>query len=85
MGYGLIDAAANTRREALSALQDSANLDEQREAANKSLKAQQKQQTMTNVGTGAAVGAMAGAQAGSIGGPWGAAAGAAAGALLSLF
>lgn len=78
MGYGLIDAAANTRREALSALQNSANLDEQREAANKSLKAQQKQQTMTNIGAGAAMGTMVMPGIGT-------AAGAAAGALLSLF
>lgn len=58
MGYGLIDIGARTRREALQGMQDSAQLDEQREAMNKGLKSQQRLQTMTNIGTGAAVGTM---------------------------
>lgn len=85
MGYGLIDIGAQTRRQTMQGMNESAKLDEVRETANKNLKAQQKQQTMTNVGTGAAVGAMAGAQVGSVGGPWGAVTGAGVGLLASLF
>ncbi|MGY3892819.1 bacteriocin [Aeromonas enterica] len=58
MGFGLIDIGAQTRRQALQGMQDAAQLDEQREAMNKSLTSQQKQLTMTNIGTGAAVGTM---------------------------
>lgn len=58
MGYGLIDIGAQTRRQALQGLQESAQLDEQRETLNKRLRSQQRGQTMTNIGTGAAVGTM---------------------------
>ncbi len=58
MGYGLIDIGAQTRRQALQGLQESAQLDDQREALNKRLRSQQRGQTMTNIGTGAAVGTM---------------------------
>ncbi|RSM31732.1 Uncharacterised protein [Aeromonas salmonicida] len=78
MGYGLIDIGAQTRRQALQGLQESASLDEQREAMNKSLKSQHKVQTMTNIGTGAAVGTMVMPGIGT-------AIGAGVGALASLF
>ncbi|MFL9590420.1 bacteriocin [Aeromonas schubertii] len=78
MGYGLIDIGAQTRRQALQGMQESAQLDEQREAMNKDLKAQKKTQTMSSIGAGAAIGTyiMPG---------WGTVIGAAAGALVSLF
>ena len=84
MGYGLIDIGAQTRRQAMQGMNESAKLDEVRETANKSLKAQQKQQTMSNLGTGAGMGAMIGMGT-SVGGPWGAAIGAGVGLLASLF
>lgn len=61
-------------------------MDEQREATNKQMKEQKKQQTISSVGMGAASGAMIGAQAGSAIGPgWGTVIGAGVGYLTSLF
>ncbi|MGY3876478.1 hypothetical protein [Aeromonas enteropelogenes] len=78
MGYGLIDIGAQTRRQALQGLQESAQLDDQREALNKRLRSQQRGQTMTNIGTGAAVGTMVMPGIGTV-------IGAGLGALASLF
>lgn len=78
MGYGLIDLGAQTRRQGLQGLQESAQLDEQREAMNKRLRSQQRGQTMTNIGTGAAVGTMVMPGIGTV-------IGAGLGALASLF
>ncbi|MFM4938188.1 bacteriocin [Aeromonas enteropelogenes] len=78
MGYGLIDIGAQTRRQALQGLQESAQLDDQREAMNKRLRSQQRGQTMTNIGTGAAVGTMVMPGIGTV-------IGAGLGALASLF
>ena len=86
MGYSVLDVAQTTRQQALKGMQDVANQEEQREAANKQLKSAQKAQTMSNIGTGAGVGAMVGMQAGgSVGGPMGAAIGAGIGLIASLF
>ena len=85
MGYGILDIGGQTRKQAMAGMDDAAKLENQREAENKQLKAAQKQQTMTNVGTGAAVGAMAGAEMGAGAGPWGAAIGAGVGLIASLF
>ena len=85
MGYSLLSAATQTRQQAMQGMEAASKLEQQREAENKQLKAAQKQQTMTNVGTGAAVGAMAGAEMGAGAGPWGAAIGAGVGLIASLF
>lgn len=89
MGYGLIDIAAKSRQQAMQGLSDAAKLDEQREATNRKLKAERKQQTISSVGMGAAGGAMIGASYGSVAGVPGAAVGAVVGAgigyLSSLF
>lgn len=58
MGYGLLDIGAQTRKDALGGLRDSANREMEMEAANKSLKAAKKQGTMSAVGAGAGVGTM---------------------------
>ena len=85
MGYSLLDAAQSTRKEAMKGMEDVANQESQREAANKQLKSAQRGQTMAAVGTGAGLGMMAGMKAGSVGGPMGAAIGAGIGLVASLF
>ena len=85
MGYSILDVASTTRQQALQGMEDVANQEQQREAANQQLKQAQKAQTMSNIGVGAGVGAMAGMKAGSVGGPMGAAIGAGIGLVASLF
>ncbi|MBE3662191.1 bacteriocin [Vibrio navarrensis] len=72
MSYSLLQLGSDTRRRALSGLQQSAAREELREQANENLKQAERQQTMSAVGTGASIGMMAY-------GPVGAAVGAAAG------
>lgn len=72
MSYSLLQLGSDTRRRALSGLQQSAAREEQREQANENLKQAERQQTMSAVGTGSSIGMMAY-------GPVGAAVGAAAG------
>lgn len=78
MGYSVLDVAQTTRKQALQGMEDVANQEQQREAANKQLKQAQKAQTMSNIGTGAGAGFM-------VGGPAGAAVGAGIGLIASLF
>ena len=83
MGYGILDIGAQTRQQGMAGLRDAANREDEIEAGNKQLKAQEKQAKMSAVGTGAATGAMIGASYGSVGGPVGAAIGAGVGFLAS--
>ncbi|HAT2246298.1 TPA: bacteriocin [Aeromonas hydrophila] len=83
MGYGILDIGAQTRQQGMAGLRDAANREGELEAANKQLKAQEKQAKMSAVGTGAATGAMIGASYGSAGGPVGAIIGAGVGFLAS--
>ena len=101
MGYSVLDVAQTTRKQALQGMEDAANQESQREAANKQLKEAKQAQTMSNIGTGAGVGYMigagaaaaggaasgaaSGAAAGSVAGPMGAAIGAGIGLIASLF
>ena len=86
MGYGILDIGAQTRQQGMAGLRDAANREDEIEAGNKQLKAQEKQAKMSAVGTGAATGAMIGASYGSAGGPVGAIIGAGVGFLArSLF
>lgn len=59
MSYSLLQLGSDTRRRALSGLQQSAAREEQREQANENLKQAERQQTMSAVGTGASIGMMA--------------------------
>ncbi|ELO1554824.1 bacteriocin [Aeromonas hydrophila] len=83
MGYGILDIGAQTRQQGMAGLRDAANREDEIEAGNKQLKAQEKQAKMSAVGTGAATGAMIGASYGSVGGPVGALIGAGVGFLAS--
>lgn len=83
MGYGILDIGAQTRQQGMAGLRDAANREDEIEAGNKQLKAQEKQAKMSAVGTGAATGAMIGASYGSVGGPVGAVIGAGVGFLAS--
>lgn len=84
MGYGLLDIGNQTRQQAMNGLKEAARLEDNRELANRDLKARQKQATMSNVGTGAGLGFMIGAGT-AAGGPIGAVIGAGLGFLGSLF
>ncbi|MGS3142635.1 bacteriocin [Aeromonas sanarellii] len=83
MGYGILDIGTQTRQQGMAGLRDAANREDEIEAGNKQLKAQEKQAKMSAVGTGAATGAMIGASYGSAGGPVGAIIGAGVGFLAS--
>ena len=83
MGYGILDIGAQTRQQGMAGLRDAANREDEIEAGNKQLKAQEKQAKMSAVGTGAATGAMIGASYGSAGGPVGAIIGGGVGFLAS--
>ena len=83
MGYGILDIGAQTRQQGMAGQRDAANREDEIEAGNKQLKAQEKQAKMSAVGTGAATGAMIGASYGSAGGPVGAIIGAGVGFLAS--
>ena len=83
MGYGILDIGAQTRQQGMAGLRDAANREDEIEAGNKQLKAQEKQAKMSAVGSGAATGAMIGASYGSVGGPVGAVIGAGVGFLAS--
>lgn len=72
MGYSLLSMGQHQKSTAMKGLRDAANREERREAANKKLKAAERQQTISSVGSGAAIGGM-------VGGPIGAGIGAAAG------
>ncbi|HHL2712685.1 TPA: bacteriocin, partial [Yersinia enterocolitica] len=61
MGYGLIDAARETRQQAMQGLGDASNREIQRESANEQLKSQQKQSQMSMIGVGAGTGMAVGA------------------------
>ncbi|EFN3473723.1 bacteriocin, partial [Escherichia coli] len=52
MGYGLLDIANQSRREALQGISDADRRREEIEAANKQMAAQQKAQNKQNIGTG---------------------------------
>lgn len=83
MGYGLLDIANQSRREALQGISDADRRREGIEAANKQMAAQQKAQNKQNIGTGIGAGAAMGA---AVGGLPGAAIGAVIGGLAgSLF
>lgn len=83
MGYGILDIGAQTRQQGMAGLRDAANRENEIEAGNKQLKAQEKQAKMSAAGAGAATGAMIGASYGSVGGPVGAVIGAGVGFLAS--
>lgn len=51
MGYGLLDIANQSRREALQGISDADRRREEIEAANKQMAAQQKAQNKQNIGT----------------------------------
>ncbi|EFF1169604.1 bacteriocin [Escherichia coli] len=78
MGYGLLDIANQSRREALQGISDADRRREEIEASNKMMAAQQKAQHKQNIGTGIGTGAAIGA---SVGGPVGAVAGAVIGGI----
>ena len=78
MGYSILDVASTTRQQALQGMEDVANQEQQREAANKQLEQAQKAQTMSTIGAGAGIGFM-------VGGPVGGAIGAGIGLIASLF
>ncbi|ELJ9860452.1 bacteriocin [Escherichia coli] len=83
MGYGLLDIANQSRREALQGISDADRRREEIEASNKMMAAQQKAQHKQNIGTGLGTGAAVGA---AVGGPVGAVAGAVIGGIAgSLF
>lgn len=82
MGYSLLSMGQHQKGAAMKGLRDAANREERREAANKKLKAAERQQKVGTVVSGATTGAMVGMQAGSVGGPAGAAIGAVAGLAL---
>lgn len=56
MGYGLLDIANQSRREALQGISDADRRREEIEAANKQMAAQQKAQNKQNIGTGIGTG-----------------------------
>ncbi|END6419594.1 bacteriocin [Escherichia coli] len=64
MGYGLLDIANQSRREALQGISDADRRREEIEAANKQMAAQQKAQNKQNIGTGIGTGAAIGASVG---------------------
>ena len=66
MGYGLLDIGAQTRQQGMAGLRDAANRESEMEAANKSLKAARKQQTMSSIGAGASMGMLAGGPVGAL-------------------
>ncbi|PWI34830.1 bacteriocin [Vibrio albus] len=72
MSYSLLSLAGDTRKNAMKGLRDAAVRETEREQNNETLKAAEKQQTMSAMGSGAAIGA-------SVAGPWGAAIGAVGG------
>ncbi|MBF5693204.1 bacteriocin, partial [Escherichia coli] len=78
MGYGLLDIANQSRREALQGISDADRRREEIEASNKMMAAQQKAQHKQNIGTGIGSGAAVGA---AVGGLPGAAIGAVIGGL----
>ncbi|EKQ0372052.1 TPA: bacteriocin, partial [Escherichia coli] len=65
MGYGLLDIANQSRREALQGISDADRRRTEIEASNKQLAAQQKAQKKQNIGTGIGTGATIGATVGS--------------------
>lgn len=66
MGYGLLDIANQSRREALQGISDADRRREEIEAANKQMAAQQKAQNKQNIGTGIGTGAAMGAAVGGL-------------------
>ena len=84
MGYGLLQTGQSTKNQAMSGLQNAAQLENNRNQMNENLKSAEKQEKVSTTAAGATTGAMVGMEVGgSAGGPWGAAIGAAAGFLLS--
>ncbi|EEV9647064.1 bacteriocin, partial [Escherichia coli] len=65
MGYGLLDIANQSRREALQGISDADRRRTEIEASNKQLAAQQKAQKKQNISTGIGTGATIGATVGS--------------------
>ena len=76
MSYGLLGLQQNMEGQAMQGMQQAADIQRQNKMANDQLKAAEKQQTMSAIGTGAGIGMMAG-------GPMGAAIGAGVGFLAS--
>ncbi|EJE8613157.1 bacteriocin, partial [Salmonella enterica] len=66
MGYGLLDAANQTRQQALQSLGEADQLNEQREMMNKQMKEQASMQKKQNIGSGLGTGAALGF---AVGGP----------------
>ncbi|WP_429046814.1 bacteriocin [Aeromonas veronii] len=66
MGYGILDVAAQTRRQGMMGLRDAANREQEVETANESLKTARKGQTMGSIGAGAGIGAMVGGPVGAL-------------------
>lgn len=60
MGYGLLDIANQSRREALQGISDADRRRTEIEASNKQLAAQQKAQKKQNIGTGIGTGPLSG-------------------------
>lgn len=60
MGYGLLDIANQSRREALQGISDADRRRTEIEASNKQLAAQQKAQKKQNIGTGLVRGPLSG-------------------------
>ncbi|EON5322851.1 bacteriocin, partial [Escherichia coli] len=88
MGYGLLDIANQSRREALQGISEADRRREEIEASNKMMaaqqKAQKKQNIATGIGTGAAVGASVAGSSAAMGatlGAWAGPVGIAAGAV----
>lgn len=65
MAYSLLDLGNDTRKQALTGIRKASELEESREAANENLKAAERNQTMSAVGSGAAIGMMAGGPVGA--------------------
>lgn len=80
---GFLGDARIGKQAAMAGLKKAADLEQQRELANKQMKTNEKNQNLSMAASGAATGAMIGATFGSIGGPIGMVVGAAAGYLLS--
>ncbi|MEZ8965479.1 bacteriocin [Vibrio breoganii] len=66
MGYGIVNIAGNTRKQAMAGLRENANSEEQRKNANENIKNAERTQTMSAVGTGLTAGAMVGGPVGAV-------------------
>lgn len=58
MGYSILNMGADTRKQALQGLSDTADRETKRNAQNDQIKTAERTQQMSAVGTGAAIGTM---------------------------